>query len=187
MKHRMMLATMLASALVVNTASAQVYAGATIGKFHWTENCQGGVRCSNANSGYKVFAGYTTDSVVSVEASYADLGKMAVSASENGAVGSSGVKARSMDIAGVLRGRLGNELMAFAKLGVATVRTSASSGSANGPVTGGSLLTPVGGIGVTVNFTRELSARAELETRKVKLAGSKETVTNFSVGMQYSF
>jgi hypothetical protein len=54
-------------------------------------------------------------------------------------------------------------------------------------LSGGSLLTPVGGIGVTVNFTKELSARAELETRKVKLAGSKETVTNFSVGMQYSF
>jgi len=134
-----------------------------------------------------MFAGYTTGSVVSVEASYADLGKMTVSAGESGAIGSSDVKAKSMDIAGVLRGRLGNELMAFAKLGVATVRTSASSGNANGSVAGESLLTPVGGIGVTVNFTRELSARAELETRKVKLAGSKETVTNISVGMQYSF
>lgn len=187
MKHGIMLVTMLAGALAVNVASAQVYAGATIGKFHWTENCQGGVRCSNANSGYKVFAGYTTGSVFSIEASYADLGKMAASASANSAVGSSGEKIRSMDLAGVLRARFGSELMAFAKLGVASVKTPVSSANTNGLVSSESSLVPVGGVGVTVNFTKELSARAELETRKVKFAGGKESVTNVSIGMQYSF
>ena len=78
-------------------------------------------------------------------------------------------------------------MMAFAKLGVASVKTPVSSANTNGLVSSESSLVPVGGIGVTVNFTKELSARAELETRKVKFAGGKESVTNVSIGMQYSF
>jgi predicted porin len=42
-------------------------------------------------------------------------------------------------------------------------------------------------LGLTYKVSKDIALRGEFESRRVKLGGEKDTVNNFSVGVQYSF
>lgn len=179
----------VAGLMIGASASAQVYVGATAGQTKWNDDCKGTTKCDTTSTGYKLFGGYNIDKNFAVEASYFSLGKI----NANGTVGqvntSAEVKGTGFEIAGVAKHDFTEQFGGFAKLGLARVKADA-----NSVVPGWAHFSqdttstqPVLGLGLTYKVSKDIALRGEFESRRVKLGGDKDTVNNFSVGVQYSF
>ncbi len=179
----------VAGLMIGASASAQVYVGATAGQAKWNDDCKGTTKCDTTSTGYKLFGGYNIDKNFAVEASYFSLGKI----NANGTVGqvnaSAEVKGTGFEIAGVAKHDFTENFGGFAKLGLARVKADA-----NSVVPGWAHFSqdttstqPVLGLGLTYKVSKDIALRGEFESRRVKLGGDKDTVNNFSVGVQYSF
>lgn len=189
MKRTLMMAGLVAGMLASAVASAQVYVGGTVGSYNWNDSCDGTVSCSKSNTGFKLLAGYAINPMFSVEASYSDLAKIKATVRDSGMNVNVEVKGKSYEIAGVARAPINADFSVFGKLGFASTKTDASVSvlGTGVNIAGESLTTPVAGLGLTYNLTKELALRGEIETRKVKFDGQKESVNNYSVGVQYAF
>lgn len=183
-------AGLLAGANVsAQTAPSQVYVGGTVGQAKWMDDCKGTTTCDTTSNAYKLVAGYNVDKNFAFEASYFSLGKISATATSGSTTGRIEAKATGFELAGVVKQNFTEDFGGFAKLGLARISADAT---ANVPGVmfasqDTSSTQPVLGLGVTYNMTKELALRAEFETRRVKLGADKDTVRNFSVGMQYSF
>ncbi len=184
----------LAGALVgvsasAQTAPSQMYVGGTVGQSKWMDDCKGTTSCDTTSTAYKLIGGYNVDKNFALEASYFSLGKISATATTGSMTGSVEAKATGFELAGVVKQNFTDDFGGFAKLGLARISADATA-KVPGVLFASedtSSTQPVFGLGLTYNMTKELALRAEFETRRVKLGADKDTVRNFSVGMQYSF
>ena len=170
---------------ITASASAQYYAGATVGQARWNGDCSGTTSCKTTDTAFKVLGGYNIDNTNwGVEASYFNLGKVTVS---DGALKGE-IKGSGVDLSGVYRASFNNQWGGFAKLGIAYVKgeVEASLGSAHASQSTNSTQAVVGA-GVTYAFDKNISVRAEVESRKVEVPNSSGNVTNFNIGLQFAF
>jgi OOP family OmpA-OmpF porin len=179
----------LAGLMVGASASAQVYVGATAGQSKWKEECKGLTKCDTTSNAYKVFGGYNIDKNFAVEGSYFSLGTAKATANIGNVSSSAEVKGSGFEIAGVAKTNFTDSFGGFAKLGLARVKADASSTQTGlGHFSQDTTSTqPVFGLGLTYTISKEIALRGEFESRRIKLGNDKETVNNFSVGVQYSF
>lgn len=190
LKKNLLVSILAVAGLMIGaSASAQVYVGATAGQSKWNDDCKATTKCDTSSTAYKVFGGYNIDKNFAVEASYFSLGKISATASVGQTTASAEVKGNGFEIAGVAKHDFTEEFGGFAKLGVARVKADANSvvpglASFSQDTTS---TQPVFGLGVTYKISKEIALRGEFESRRAKLGNDKETVNNFSVGVQYSF
>lgn len=185
MKKSILIAAVFAAATSVN-ASAQVYAGATVGSSRYDLDCAGVTSCKTGGTALKVLAGYQVTPLFALEATYFDLGK--ISGKELGFDVSGG--ATGVDFSGVARMQLTQDIGMFARVGIAHVE---------GKITGKmgtksetfkhSSTQPVFGVGSTYNINKNLRVRAEFEMHRAKVARDGDTVrvANYSLGLENSF
>lgn len=172
-----------AAASAQSTFTSQTYLGAEVGKGSWNDNCNASMPCSTNSNTYKIFGGYQFDKNFALEGSYFSLGSIKGSANYNGGLNPLRLKGTGFELDAVYQHELANQLSGFAKLGVASIKTEGS-----GAISDSTTSTqPVIGVGLNYQLTKELSLRTELESRRVKFEGNKETINNLSVGLQYHF
>lgn len=172
------------------SASAQVYVGGTVGQSKWNVDCnQSGVSCDKTTNSYKIIGGYNIDKNFAVEASYFSLGKVKANAAIGAVNASAEAKGTGFEVAGVLKHDFTEEFGGFAKLGVArvSVDTKANVPSVFSLSEDTTSTQPVLGLGLTYKVSKEIALRGEFESRRVKIGDEKNTVNNFSVGVQYTF
>ncbi|MFI4939566.1 MAG: outer membrane beta-barrel protein [Burkholderiales bacterium] len=181
-------ATLMAASLMLSaSASAQVYAGASVGEAKWNADCAGTVSCTNNDTAYKIFGGYSFGPRWDAEVSYFSVGT--AKASFSGV--SVDMKGTGFDIAAVYKVPLSKDWTVFGRMGVAEVKgqADAAMGAFSGSVTTNSAQ-PVVGFGVIYNVTQNFDIRADIDSRKVKVvsgSGGSGNVTNFTIGGQVSF
>ncbi len=191
LKKNLLVSLIMVAGLAVGaSASAQVYVGGSVGQSKWNVDCnEAGVTCDKTNNSYKLFGGYNIDKNFAIEGGYFSLGKVTANAKVGTVNASAEAKGTGFEIAGVLKHDFENGFGAFAKAGVARVKVDAS---ASVPATFSlskdtTSTQPVVGLGFTYAVSKEIALRGEFESRRVKIGDDKNTVNNFSVGVQYSF
>ena len=189
LKNKLMIALLAASGLMFSAAaSAQVYVGGTVGKASWSEDCTGLDGCTTNSSAYKILGGYNINDKFAVEASYFSLGTVNGTQGTPGGLNAYNLKGTGFELSGLYNQALTDKLTGFAKVGVARIKASNNYIVQDAPGSDSTTSTaPVFGVGLTYKLTDKLALRSEVETRKIKYNGDKEAVTNYSVGMQYSF
>jgi OmpA-OmpF porin, OOP family len=131
-----------------------------------------------------VFGGYNLTKELAIEAAYGSLGKT----SGNVLGVPVEIKADSLDIAGVFKLPITSEFSGFGKLGVSSVKTEGSAGTGGVSFTTSDRTTQLlAGLGLTYNFSKDVSFRGEWENRRVELEGDKNTVNTFTIGAQFNF
>ena len=179
----------LAGVTLSAAASAQVYVGGTVGSSKWNDDCKYTVKCDTTSTAYKLLGGYALDKNFALEASYFSLGKISATSKVGGINSSVQVKGTGFELAGVVNHSFTDKFGGFAKLGFARV-TADSNGNVPGVVRLSNDTTstqPVIGLGLTFQLSDNLALRGEFEQRRLKLGSDKESVRNFSVGLQYAF
>ncbi|KPF70435.1 hypothetical protein IP84_01505 [beta proteobacterium AAP99] len=166
-------------AVMAQTAQGS-YVGATAGVSRFSGDCTGTTSCDRNGTAFKLYGGVNFNEIFGAELSYSDLGKA------KAAVGpfSGEIKARAFDVAGTARFPVTNDVSVFGKLGMSNIRAK---GSALGFSESDTSWQPVAGVGVNWNLSKEFALRAELENRRYKLGGEKDTINTLSVGAQMNF
>ncbi|HET7772540.1 MAG TPA: porin family protein [Burkholderiaceae bacterium] len=156
------------------------YVGATAGVSRFSVDCTGTTTCDKSGTAFKLYGGMNFNEIFGAEVSYNELGKA------KGTVLGVGVenKVRSFDVAGTARYPVSNDVSVFGKLGMGNIRAKVS---AAGLSESDSSWQPVVGVGVNWNLSKEFALRAELENRRYKFQGEKDTINTFSVGAQMNF
>ncbi len=177
----------VACALISAQASAQSFLGGTVGRAKWNVDCTGADSCSTGAAGFKLYGGYEYNSTFSVEGGYVYLNEVsanvgALKATFNG---------RGFDLAGVFKTPEANKFRGFGKIGAAFMKGElvASVGAVGASDNNYSTQALVG-FGVLYAIDKNVSLRAELDHRRVKVSGFNDTTFNvnmFSVGIQSSF
>ncbi|PXX47830.1 porin family protein [Undibacterium pigrum] len=178
------LALAISSLLMVTTANAQFYAGATIGQARWNMDCAATSRCKTSDTSFNVLSGYNFNANWGLEGSYYDLGTVKATIYGMDAE----MKASGIDLAGTYRAQLGNNWGLFTKLGLAYSKGEATAtfNNVRGTSNKNSAQALVG-VGATYTFTPNFAARAEISSRKVDFVGGDGNITNFNVGVQALF
>ena len=172
-------------------ASAQMYAGVTVGSSNWNLDCSGATTCDKSGSAFRLLGGYDLSPNVALEAGYFSVGKAKASGSLLGYTGGVEMGGTGIDFSGVFKTTPAGGFSGFAKLGLGYVRgkTDAIVGTVAGSHSESSVQ-PVVGFGALYEVSKDVSLRAEIESRQVKLVdgdGGKGRVANFSVGVQVGF
>ncbi|MBI3712471.1 MAG: outer membrane beta-barrel protein [Burkholderiales bacterium] len=178
----------VAGLMIGASASAQVYVGGSLGQAKTNVDCAGTTKCDKISATSKIFGGYNIDKNFAIEASYDWLGKIGAQTKEAGVTADHEIKAKSFELAGVVKHDFTDELSGFAKLGVARVTADGKSSLAGSKYTYDTSSTqPVIGLGLNYKISKEVALRGEFESRRVKLFDEKARVNTFTVGAQYSF
>lgn len=184
----------LTAALLVAAggASAQAYVGGAIGKSHTNVDTTGTTSSEVSDTGKKIYAGYGFNQNIALEVGYIDFGK----AEFTGSVYPYGVlktdlKSKAAYVAGVFRGEFGAGFGGVARLGLANVKTTATSTQVATSVTG-SLSETSGqalfGLGLEYSITKNFKVTGDVEfTNSADIAGESGTLRLLSVGARYAF
>jgi OOP family OmpA-OmpF porin len=187
-KNILVAALVLGSAFVSAQASAQSsYFGGSIGRAKWDFNCAGSTSCHTAAGTWKLFGSRDFSPNFGIEGSYVYLNEVGASDSTLKAT----FNGRGADLAGVAKTTPMNNFVGFAKLGVAFMKGEivASAAGFTGSETHYSGQ-PLIGLGVIYQIDKKLAVRAEVDKRKVKIAGFSDStfgVTSFTIGLQSEF
>ncbi|WP_395007530.1 outer membrane beta-barrel protein [Undibacterium sp.] len=187
-KNIMAAAFVLGSALLSAHAAAQTsYFGGSVGRAKWDFDCAGANSCHTAAGSWKLFGGYDFSPNFGVEGSYVYLNEVGATASTLKAT----FNGRGADLAAVAKVAPMNNFVGFAKLGVAFMKGEvvASNFVSTGSETHYSGQ-PLIGFGAIYQVDKKISIRAEVDFRKVKVAGVTQTtfgVTNYTIGLQSEF
>lgn len=186
----------LAAAFVLGTAvlsahasaqSSQAYMGASLGRAKWDFDCKGATGCHTAAASAKFFGGYHFNPYFGLEGSYVYMNEV----SANDPLLKATFNARGIDFAAVAKTPVYANFTGFAKLGFAFMKgeITATLGNLQGSETHYSSQ-PLGGLGVIYQIDAKMSLRAEVDYRKVKVAGFEDSTfgaTTFSIGIQSEF
>jgi OOP family OmpA-OmpF porin len=191
-KNILAAAFVLGSALLSAHAAAQTsYFGGSVGRAKWDINCTGTTSCHTAAGSWKLFGGYDFTPNFSVEGAYVYLNEVGASSTPTVSSLKATFNGRGGDLAVVGKMPLANNFLGFAKAGIAfmkgevvtsTFRTAGSETHYSGQ--------PLIGFGAMYQVDKKISIRAEVDFRKVKVAGVTQTtfgVTNYTIGMQSEF
>jgi OOP family OmpA-OmpF porin len=187
-KNILAVAIVLGSAFASAHAAAQAtYFGGSVGRAKWNFDCVGSTSCHTAAGSWKLFGGHDFSPNFGVEGSYVYLNEVGASDSYLKAT----FTGRGADIAGVAKTTAVNNFVGFAKLGVAFMKGEI--GVAGSGYIGSETHysgQPLIGLGVIYQIDKKISIRAEVDNRKVKVSGYRDStsgVTNFSIGLQSEF
>ncbi len=151
--------------------------GASLGGSHWKGGDQGGIATDGADTGVKIYGGYSFTPNFALEGGYVDLGKFG---GANGSLKSNGIfvdavgKVPLGDTGFSVLGRLG----AYnGKLRSDTLGVIDSERGTNIKV----------GLGGQYDFNPNMGLRAEWERYRVDALGVKANTDMYSVGLNYKF
>lgn len=183
MKKSLTPLSVAAAALLASGAvfAQSAYVGASVGSAYWSDNCSGLTSCSKNDTSYKIFGGYNFTPNFAVEGGYTDLGKI----TGNNGAGNVSVTANGVELAAVGKAPVGSGFGLFGKLGLSMMQ--AKNSGFNGAFDNTTSTQLLAGVGATYAINSQVALRAEYETRQVKFSGTKDTVGNFTVGIQASF
>lgn len=176
-----------ASLMMGASASAQMYAGASVGQSKSNIDCAGTLKCDKTATAYKIFGGYQIDKIFAIEGTYFDLGKNRAELKYNGVTTSNTVKSSGFELAGLAKYDFTEDLSGFVKLGVARVSADASSSAVGKFNVSTNSTQAVYGVGMNYKLTKDVALRAELESRRSKLFDETARVNTLTVGAQMSF
>ena len=186
-KNIFAVAFVLGTAFLSAHASAESYMGASLGRAKWNVNCAGATGCHTAAASAKFFGGYEINRYFGLEGGYVYMNEV----SANDSMLKAAFNARGVDFAAVVKTPAYADFTGFAKLGTAFMKGEifATAGGFQGSETHYSSQ-PLGALGVTYQFDKKMSLRAEVDYRKVKVSSFKDTTygaTTFSLGFQSEF
>jgi OOP family OmpA-OmpF porin len=179
----------LAGAFAVTPASAQLqfgrmdtglYLGGAVGGTKYRNACEGvpaGVSCDEKDIGGRAFVGWQFNKWVGVEGGFAYLGKTEIT----GPGGTATVRARGLDVVGVVTVPLNEMFGVYGKAGLARMRAS---GTAPGITVTDTDTSLTYGLGARVNFARNFTGRLEWQ-RFHDISDIK--VDFLSIGVLYGF
>jgi OOP family OmpA-OmpF porin len=184
---RLLTASVLAASLVSGAALAQSpgvgpYAGASIGlsDYDWSGGCSG--NCDKTDIGFKVYGGYMFMPNFGVEASYGAFGKAKVN------VPSGNAEFKSSGFAGFLTAQYPVDNWAlFGKIGFAWLDNEVSAAANQAFNQSDSSTKMAWGLGATYMFTPQLGVRGEYENYNYDFRGESDSITLWSVSIQYKF
>lgn len=164
-------AALLAAASLPAMAEG-LYVGGSIAKPDWHADDINGVGGSSSGTGLKVYGGWQFHPNFAVEASAFRLGR----SSGNG--GTAKADGFGVDAVGLLP--FAPDWTAFAKLGVASVKTRAAGDDDRNTV-------PKFGLGVQYKLTANMSIRGEWERYRLDAFDRKSNTDQFGVGVNWAF
>ena len=160
------LAAAMASALALSTPATAgffdftlaPYLGASVGQSTIDVSCPAGVSCDDKDTAWKVFGGLEVNEYISMEAGYADLGKVSYS----------GAKSGTRDTKGVILQLVGTyainpSITLIARGGMNILDTQFNGTIAGAPDKSDTDVVWSAGLGAQYNFTQSVGLRAEWE------------------------
>jgi hypothetical protein len=169
---------------MVGTASAQWYAGGTVGAGNVDTDCCG----SGGGTGFKVYGGYEIANRhvpnLSVEAAYIDFGE----ASRSGLVSKASLGATALTGAAVLRMKFNPAFTGVGRLGLAHVEATAS-GSVLivGASKSDSSFQPYFGLGLEYRLSPKWKVTGSMDFTSYDLGSESGSVRLIGAGAQYEF
>lgn len=148
------------------------YVGATVGKPDWKADSVGGISGDTSGTGAKAYGGWRVTKHFGAELSAVRLGRL------SGPLGDAKAEGVGLDAVGYLP--LGTDWTAFARAGVAQVRTKVPGASDRNTA-------PKIGAGVQYQLTPAVALRGEAERYRLNAFGSKSNTDMYSLGAQFSF
>lgn len=176
--------TAVALSTLAASASAQFYAGGTLGWAHIPLSCDTGASCEENDVGYRVHVGYDDTAKIAGELGYLNFGKADAKADVGSA--SSSIKAQAITIGLAFRQEFQPGLKGVLRVGAAHVQVKQTSSAA--ATDEGSGFNPHIGLGVEYTFMPNLQAIGAIDlTRGSTDDGNKGSLYLFSAGVQYRF
>jgi OOP family OmpA-OmpF porin len=178
-----MLHVLLTVVLAIGASAVRaqsVYVGANGGVSNWNVDWVGSSSSDKSGSGYRVYGGYNFNDQFGAEVFYLDLGKT------SGDPGSE-IKGSGYGAAGVFNLHFGssNDWVFIARLGLASIESTATGTSADGKKTSAQVLA---GAGIGYAVTKNLILRADLDATAVKTTdGQSGGVALISGGITLQF
>jgi OOP family OmpA-OmpF porin len=184
----------LALASTAGTAQAKDadpwYAGVDLGAGRVNIDCSGTTSCDKTGTTSRLTIGKRLNETFSLEGSYVDFRgvKASVNQPPFGTI-SGKFKSTGFEVAGLAHTPEMNGFSGYAKLGVASMKTT---GSVSIPGVGGESVsqrktTPVVGVGVNYKLSPQLALTAGYDWRRLSLEGEKETAHGLTAGARFSF
>lgn len=188
MKYRLLMPALFATSLALPLcAHAENYVGGSIGRSSTDLNTAGSTEAKTADTSFGVFAGYSINEQLSLEASYTNLGK---STQKSGNI-SGEFHGREVAVSAIAKTIVDNGWIAYARLGVGQVKADVT-GSIGSLTSNGSekSLRFVYGLGAIYKWSDRIQFRGELSRRNARapdVSGTSVAVPNLSLGVQISF
>ena len=188
-KGRWLVVTGLLAAVAAGPASAQLYAGGSVGYSQFKDICDvvvAGVSCDNNDTAWRAFGGYQFNQYFALELGFADLG----ATTGTGVAGSFAVEAKeAFDLTGLFTIPVANRLGLLVRFGAHRVRTTVDQQGSFGALEEGKTGTGFSyGAGAEYSLGK-LGVRAEWQ-RYDNIAGglvAEADVDVFSVGLLFRF
>lgn len=187
-KHRWLIVVGLLAAVASGPATAQLYAGGSIGYSQFKDVCLvANVPCDDVDTAWRAFGGYQFNPYFALELGFANLG----ATTGSGAVGSFSIEAKeAWDLSALLTIPVATRLSFLFRLGAHRVRTTVDQ---QGPAIGTLHEAKTGSswtLGAGVEYSLgKLGVRAEWQ-RYDNIAGGtlvEDDVDVFSVGLLFRF
>ncbi|HET7772203.1 MAG TPA: outer membrane beta-barrel protein [Burkholderiaceae bacterium] len=166
------------------------YAGVDLGAGRVNIDCSGTTSCDKTGTTSRLTIGKRLNETFSLEGSYVDFRgvKASVNQPPFGAINGK-FKSTGIEVAGLAHTPEMNGLSGYAKLGVASMKTT---GTVSVPGLGSDSVserktTPVVGVGVNYALSPQLGLTAGYDWRRLSLDGEKEAAHSFTVGARYRF
>ncbi|WMW81706.1 outer membrane beta-barrel protein [Undibacterium cyanobacteriorum] len=161
-------------------ASAQMYSGVSYGQTRLENVCSPRKLCDQQSEAKTFYVGYRFNDRFSFEGSRFDLGTFDIRDSSMKPIQTQ--QNKGIDFSGVVRQPLTENVSAFGKLGIAQVTSTSVSEKPQEETHRSPLL----GVGLTYDVSKEFSVRTELNGRRIEGPGGRRSLT-FTVGAQYNF
>ena len=193
MKRIVLIPVLLFAASSAYCESNGWYAGASLGRAHYQETCDG-IRsrgfigsCDDVDLGWRVWAGRELTDHLGVELGYVDFGNVQGTRTPPGAFDVDG-SIHGWTLHGVLSWPVNDEVAVFGKAGLIVAKVAADTSTGfHGRDTD---IAPGAGAGVTYRLTDQLNLRAEWEffgkVGDPSITGD-DTVDLMSVGLEYHY
>ena len=185
MKKSLIAAALVATTFASTGAMAQAYVSADIGVGHASIDCTGTTSCDDNGTSFKVTAGYKLGYGFAAEFGYIDFGK----AKAAGAGFDAKLQAKAWTLGAAYELPIAADFSGVARLGVASVKTSASanvaglgSGSASDTKTEAYY-----GLGANYAVAKNIKIKAGVDWSHADFQGSTAVVRSISAGVQYEF
>lgn len=156
------------------------YIGAGLGKSDYDTGCGSTGSCKNPDLAGKIYAGGMFNPYWGLEFEYIHMGR-----AERGG---GHTRAHGLNLSFVGRVPLGDVFAVFGKAGATYGRTETTADAGSGISTGDENgFGPSFGVGVSVDFTRNLTGMLEWERHRFEFAGGRDWVDAATIGVKYRF
>ena len=165
-------------------AGSESYIGVAPGTSHYSIDCTGVASCDNNATGLKVYGGHKFGNGWAAEVSYTDFGK--AKASDIGV--DVALQGTSIGLGGAYFVKVGKNMEASARLGVASVKTKLTGSGAGISLSETERrVTPYAGLGFDVRIARGVKLGAGVDFSRIEFDGEKATSRIITVGVNQSF